>query len=116
MKKGSSIIAILLCLNCYGQKDKLYHLGAGFTITYTFGMITKKPVIGFYLGNISGIGKEVIDYKTHKSEIGDIYATSFGTLLAYLIIQEKFKKVILNHKKRLDLIPVGQKECSTVFL
>ena len=60
--------------------DKWLHLAAGFVIAYFAGFLS--PVLGFILGVLVGVGKEIYDLATKRehAEIWDFFFTVVGVL------------------------------------
>lgn len=68
------------------QQDKIEHFKYGALISF-IGAIIFSPIIGFYLGILAGLYKDVfLDLILDKGtfEWLDILATSLGSLVSYL--------------------------------
>lgn len=64
--------------------DKIYHFGAGVTISWTIGQ--KKPIYGVYGGHTAGILKEIRDIKkTNKADYKDALATTSGGFFTFIV-------------------------------
>lgn len=69
-------------MNINIEKDKLYHLLAGFAITLIVGLLIDIRT-GIALGILSGLGKEIFDYFDYGVfDKMDVFFTWIGTIIA----------------------------------
>lgn len=70
----------------YIEKDKQYHLIAGFLITLIFGLILDIRA-GVFIGVLAGVVKETLDYFDYGVfDKRDAFFTAVGSIIAGLIL------------------------------
>lgn len=85
------MIKILTILLLNFPIDKIYHFGAGCTISWTIGHQSKKPILGLYAGHTAGILKELRDYRKYqKADYKDALATTSGAFLIVWFYPKRF--------------------------
>ena len=80
------MISLLTILLLNWPIDKIYHFGAGATISFTINKTIKNPTLGLYAGHMAGLTKEAIDYRKYgKFDLKDAYATTTGAFLLFIV-------------------------------
>jgi uncharacterized protein YfiM (DUF2279 family) len=87
MTKWVCIVLLLFSTLAYGQRDKMYHSGAGFGITLSISAVTHHPTLGLVAGVGAGIGKELWDSQRrgHEASAKDALATAAGSASAFVL-------------------------------
>ena len=73
-------------MNNLPNKDKLYHLIAGFVIAISIGLFS--PMLGLIIAVLAGIAKDVVyDLLLKKGtfELLDIFATAVGGVIGAIV-------------------------------
>jgi uncharacterized protein YfiM (DUF2279 family) len=87
MTKWVCIVLLLFSTLAYGQRDKMYHSGAGFGITLSVSAVTHHPTLGLVAGIGAGVGKELWDSQRrgHDASAKDALATVAGSASAFVL-------------------------------